>query len=182
MGRPVWAILGLAASCASGPRLGETPPGSLQAARPPLPRRRASCLPGRARRAEGRGLDGPGGLRSSATWVVGPLETVLFFDFGTSRWLGSSVPFVVLWLLFGAVFFTVRMNFINFRGFWHAIRSDPGRLRQAGRNRRGLALPGAGLRAVGHDRAWATSPASPSAWGPAARGRSSGSSWPASWG
>lgn len=28
----------------------------------------------------------------------------------------------MLWLLVAAVFFTVRMNFINVRGFWHAIR------------------------------------------------------------
>jgi AGCS family alanine or glycine:cation symporter len=59
-------------------------------------------------------------------WVVAPLEAVLFFDFGTSRWLGSSIPIVVLWLLFGAIFFTVRMNFISFRGFWHAIRLTRG--------------------------------------------------------
>ena len=32
------------------------------------------------------------------------------------------------------------------------------------RSRRGLALPGAGDGAVGHGRAWATSPASPSQW------------------
>ena len=34
----------------------------------------------------------------------------------------SGVPFIVLWLVFGAVFFSVKMNFINFRGFKHAIR------------------------------------------------------------
>ena len=34
---------------------------------------------------------------------------------------GSSVPFVVIWLIFGALFFTWKMNFINIRGFRHAI-------------------------------------------------------------
>jgi AGCS family alanine or glycine:cation symporter len=34
---------------------------------------------------------------------------------------GVSVPFVVLWLLIGAVFFTLRMGFINFRAFRHAL-------------------------------------------------------------
>ena len=33
----------------------------------------------------------------------------------------STVPFIVLWLVFGALFFTYKMNFINFRGFKHAI-------------------------------------------------------------
>ncbi len=111
---------------------------------------------------------------SFATWldawfgkyIVSPLETVLFYDFGSgpryndapgaeflqavqaaggpipyefprgvasSGWLrlgkddlGTSVPFVVLWLGLGAVFFTLRMAFINFRGFWHAIRLTRG--------------------------------------------------------
>ncbi|HID76494.1 MAG TPA: alanine:cation symporter family protein [Planctomycetaceae bacterium] len=34
---------------------------------------------------------------------------------------GVSVPLVVLWLFGGAIFFTLRMGFINIRGFWHAI-------------------------------------------------------------
>ncbi len=33
----------------------------------------------------------------------------------------SKVPFIVLWLVFGALFFTWKMKFINFRGFKHAI-------------------------------------------------------------
>lgn len=32
-----------------------------------------------------------------------------------------SIPFVVIWLLFGAIYFTIKMKFINFRGFKHAI-------------------------------------------------------------
>lgn len=55
------------------------------------------------------------------TWLVQPLAAVLFFDFGTSKVLGTSVPFVVIWLLLGGVFLTLRMAFINFRGFYHAI-------------------------------------------------------------
>lgn len=34
---------------------------------------------------------------------------------------GISVPFVVVWLFFGAFFLTLRMRFINFRGFRHAV-------------------------------------------------------------
>ena len=32
-----------------------------------------------------------------------------------------EIPFIVLWLIIGAIFFTFKMNFINFRGFRHAI-------------------------------------------------------------
>jgi len=54
-------------------------------------------------------------------WLVTPLAFVLFFDFWTEDWLGTSVPLVVLWLFLGAIFFTIRMGFINVRGFRHGI-------------------------------------------------------------
>jgi len=38
-----------------------------------------------------------------------------------------SVPVVVAWLVFGAVFFTLRMQFINLRAFGHAIMVTAGR-------------------------------------------------------
>ena len=53
-------------------------------------------------------------------YLVAPLLTVLFADFGT------GIPLVVAWLACGATFFTVRMGFINFRGFWHAVRVTKG--------------------------------------------------------
>ena len=59
-------------------------------------------------------------------------EPVLDPDTGTQKtiehkgWLGTNVPFIVIWLLVGAVFFTVYMGFINVRGFWHAIRLTRG--------------------------------------------------------
>jgi AGCS family alanine or glycine:cation symporter len=43
----------------------------------------------------------------------------------------NSIPFIVVWLIAGAAFFTVRMGFINIRGFKHSIdlargkHSDP---------------------------------------------------------
>lgn len=54
-------------------------------------------------------------------YLVKPLAAVLFFDFGTEKWLGVSVPFVVMWLLCAGIFLTLRMGFINFRLFRHAI-------------------------------------------------------------
>lgn len=59
--------------------------------------------------------------------VVGPMETILFFDFGTKSLVGASVPFVVLWLLFGGLFLTIKMGFVNFRGFWHGIQLVSGK-------------------------------------------------------
>ncbi|MEN0111052.1 MAG: alanine/glycine:cation symporter family protein [Planctomycetota bacterium] len=79
--------------------------------------------------------------------LVTPLVRVLFFDFWSgpwketvtdpasgeteiiehAGWLGTSVPFVVAWLLFGAVFLTLRMHLINLRGFRHALDVVRGR-------------------------------------------------------
>jgi len=59
-------------------------------------------------------------------YLVKPLDKFLFFDFWTEHWLGTKVPLVVFWLFAGAVFFTLRMKFINIRGFWHAIRVTKG--------------------------------------------------------
>lgn len=35
--------------------------------------------------------------------------------------IGDGIPFVLIWLVIGAIFFTVKMNFINIRGFKYAI-------------------------------------------------------------
>ncbi len=61
--------------------------------------------------------------------IVSPLAKVLFFDiwFWDDTKTGISVPLVVGWLIFGAVFFTLRFRFINFRGFRHAIDCVLGR-------------------------------------------------------
>ncbi len=40
---------------------------------------------------------------------------------------GLSIPLVVAWLVLGAVYFTLRMGFINLRGFGHAIAVTAGR-------------------------------------------------------
>ncbi len=41
-----------------------------------------------------------------------------------------EIPFIVIWLVFGAVFFTLRMGFINFRGFKHAIELVQGKFNE----------------------------------------------------
>lgn len=53
--------------------------------------------------------------------LVGWIATVFFFNVLSPFPGGYNLPFAVAWLVFGAVFFTLRMGFINIRGFKHAI-------------------------------------------------------------
>lgn len=46
--------------------------------------------------------------------IVEAMSVVLFFSIG-------GMPFIVLWLIAGAIFFTIRMGFVNIRAFKHAI-------------------------------------------------------------
>ncbi|WP_304037757.1 amino acid carrier protein [Mesonia mobilis] len=39
----------------------------------------------------------------------------------------NSIPFIVIWLVLGATFFTVRMKFINIRGFKHSLALAKGK-------------------------------------------------------
>jgi AGCS family alanine or glycine:cation symporter len=58
--------------------------------------------------------------------VVGTLDQIIFFD--VVFWDDAiSVPLVVLWLAFAALFFTLRFQFVNFRAFRHAIDCVRGR-------------------------------------------------------
>lgn len=49
-------------------------------------------------------------------YIVGPLAALLFWPIP-----GIDMPLVVAWLLGGALFFTIRMRFVNVRLFKHAI-------------------------------------------------------------
>ena len=55
--------------------------------------------------------------------IVDVLAKIIFWDPVSALGieLGVTIPIVVVWLIFGAVFFTLKMNFINLRGFKHAI-------------------------------------------------------------
>jgi len=80
-------------------------------------------------------VEQPGGFLSLlelffAEVVVKTLADVIFFD--VAFWDDASgdaiqVPLVVLWLILGALFFTLRFQFINFRGFRHAVDCVRGR-------------------------------------------------------
>jgi len=57
------------------------------------------------------------------------LEKILFFDILFGSVEGLSVPFLVAWLTFGALFFTVKMGFVNVRFLGHAISILRGKYR-----------------------------------------------------
>ena len=66
---------------------------------------------------------GTSGIDSLINTAVQPLtaavSSVIFF---TVPILGAELPLVVLWLIGGALFFTVYFGFINFRGLKHALQ------------------------------------------------------------
>ncbi|MCH8533424.1 MAG: amino acid carrier protein [Flavobacteriaceae bacterium] len=39
----------------------------------------------------------------------------------------NAIPFIVIWLIFGAAFFTLRLGFINIRGFKHSLQLASGK-------------------------------------------------------
>ena len=56
--------------------------------------------------------------------LVEPISTVLFWDLAfwdNGRGDAVQLPIVVVWLLLGALFFTLRFQFVNLRAFRHAI-------------------------------------------------------------
>jgi AGCS family alanine or glycine:cation symporter len=73
-------------------------------------------------------------------YVVAPMATVLFWDAffwdnvsqaqidegSAQKEDDKQMPIVVLWLVIGAIFFTLRMGFINLRGVKHAIKVTRG--------------------------------------------------------
>lgn len=73
-------------------------------------------LPGTALAAEettaGNGF--VAGIDTVFSFLVNAISPILFFSIG-------GMPFIVLWLIVGAIYFTLRMSFINVRGFSHAI-------------------------------------------------------------
>ncbi len=52
--------------------------------------------------------------------IVSVLGSVFFFK--PLAFLNLEIPLVVLWLVLGAIFFTIYMKFINIKGFFHAIQ------------------------------------------------------------
>ncbi len=59
------------------------------------------------------------------------LASVFFFDIFFGQVEGSSMPFIVAWLIVGGVFLTFRFGFINVRMFSHSYKIITGKYRTA---------------------------------------------------
>ncbi len=59
------------------------------------------------------------------------LGSVFFFDIFFGQLEGSSMPFIVAWLIVGGVFLTFRFGFINVRMFSHAYKIITGKYKTA---------------------------------------------------
>jgi len=63
--------------------------------------------------------------------IVSVIGSVIFYDITQPFGGSKNIPFIVVWLVFGALFFTFKMDFINLRGFRHSLElvrgdySDP---------------------------------------------------------
>ncbi|MEO0801862.1 MAG: alanine/glycine:cation symporter family protein [Cyanobacteria bacterium J06642_2] len=58
-----------------------------------------------------------GSIEAGVQRIVDVLNLIFYFKIGGE----NGIPFIVLWLVAGAVFFTLRLKFINVRAFKHAI-------------------------------------------------------------
>jgi AGCS family alanine or glycine:cation symporter len=71
-----------------------------------------------------------GDLMNAVDGIMGRLNAIIgaFFFFDLLFWDDEhTLPFIVAWLVTAAIFLTVKMGFINFRGFRHAINVTRGR-------------------------------------------------------
>jgi len=59
------------------------------------------------------------------------LASVFFFDLFLGKVEGTSMPFIVAWLIAGGVYLTLRFGFINVRMFGHAFKIITGKYRTA---------------------------------------------------
>ncbi len=74
-------------------------------------------------------MNEPTGILNQLEWVfesyvVEPIGAVMFWDVAFWDNAGGDavqLPIVVVWLVFGALFFTLRFQFVNFRAFRHAV-------------------------------------------------------------
>ena len=74
----------------------------------------------------GLAMAGDGGLEAFFGTLNGWLSTVIFFDVFPGE---PEMPFIVAWLIVGAVFLTVRFSFVNLRMMGHAFAVLRGKYR-----------------------------------------------------
>jgi len=71
--------------------------------------------------------------------ITAVLGKILFFDIFFGRIEGTSVPFLVVWLFVAAIFFTIKMRFVNLRFFRHSMQILMGKY--ADSHNKGLITP-----------------------------------------
>ena len=60
--------------------------------------------------------------------ILGPVSDLITnFVFSSFNFFGENVPFIVCWLLFASIFFTIYFKFLNIRYFKRALRVAVGR-------------------------------------------------------
>ncbi|MDJ0714896.1 MAG: alanine/glycine:cation symporter family protein [Prochloraceae cyanobacterium] len=74
------------------------------------------------------------GIDEIFSGIVAAIEKVFFFDIG-------GMPLIILWILGGGIFCTLRMGFINIRGFKHAIDVARGKYDRPESNNEGEVTP-----------------------------------------
>jgi AGCS family alanine or glycine:cation symporter len=74
------------------------------------------CFPGTLYAGEGRGVDEF--INEAVQPVTSLVSSIIFFKVDV---FGAQFPLVVIWLVSGAVVFSVYLGFINLRGFRHSI-------------------------------------------------------------
>lgn len=68
------------------------------------------------------------------SYIVAPIRSCFFYDlyfWDNQEEDNREIPFIVLWLILGASFFTIYMRFINVRAFKHAVSIVTGKYDQA---------------------------------------------------
>ena len=79
-------------------------------------------------------------IDSIFTPLVKTLDSILFWDPIAAMGIdaGVKIPFIIMWLVFGAVFFTFYFRFINITGFKHAIDIVRGKFDKDGQDRKSV--------------------------------------------
>jgi alanine or glycine:cation symporter, AGCS family len=122
----LWLVLAALVAPAALPQLAfaQEPPGQIERPDtvPPPTLVDPTLAPEAARPGPGFFAGADAAMGRMNDWI----GTVFFYD--VMFWDDQVVlPFVVLWLVLGAIFFTFRMGFINFRAFGHAVQVVRGR-------------------------------------------------------
>ena len=104
----------------------QQPPGVLPATQDPASPVNAATEPPADSLAEAQ----EGGIMNGVDRIMGRLNAIIgaFFFFDLLFWDDEhTLPFIVAWLVTAAIFLTVKMRFINLRGFRHAVNVTRGR-------------------------------------------------------